>query len=106
MSTITQTQLVEDALRAVPFLLEGDPHAQQFVPVPGLDDPRIADEHVQAALLGQPRRPHTALLSTKDHKLRHRSLRVTMDRTASMMPTIQKRDTILLSWMPFFWKWW
>jgi hypothetical protein len=71
----------------------------------GLDGARVTHEHIEPALLRQPRRTDPALLRTEYHQGVHRSLRVTMDSTASMMPTIQKRETILLSWMPFFWKW-
>ena len=75
----------------------------QFLTVRWLDRAHVAHEHIEPALLRQPRRTDTALLCTEDHELLHRSFRVTMDNTASMIPTIQKRLTILLSWMPFFW---
>ncbi len=68
-----------------------------------LDPTGIAHEHVMAFQPREPCRTDTTFLRTKDRDPLQRSLSVTIDNTASMIPTIQKRDTILLSWIPSFW---
>ena len=76
----------------------------QYFPIRGLNDTLVAHEYLVATLLGEPSRPHAAFLCAKHDQPRtiwalsgHRSLRVTMDNTANMIPTIQNLLTILLS---------
>ena len=96
--------------RGVTTLFESDIVRLQFFPVRRLDRTHVAHEHIQPALLRQTCSTDTAFLCTEHNKpvtlslsKGHRSFSVTMDNTASMIPTIQKRLTILLSWIPFFW---